>query len=236
MLTDRMTLKEIVAEVKRDNEFISDASNREVERNYNAYHVKLKMLKKMHPEYNYYVLGVKKIKCPKSQNVYYMIMGYNLPNKEFIIQKIGIMTDRNGKRQLVTASYDDILGEQVYIYSSHLLSRYRERYLKNESIDFDELVKKFIFDSKNGMLTSRIQWNFKRKSNPDEKTAAEITQIGCNLGVVDESGKVIFKTFVSSDMLKDNQQFDIEVGDSYFRMLNLFDQELIQESFSYFGH
>lgn len=236
MLTDRMTTKEIVAEIKRDNNFISDASNREVERNYNAYHAKLKMLKKMHPEYNYYVLGVKKIKCPKSQNVYYMIMGYNLPNKEFIIQKIGIMTDRNGKRQLVTASYDDILGERVYIYSSHLLSRYRERYLKNESIDFDELVKKFIFDSKNGMLTSRIQWNFKRKSNPDEKTAAEITQIGCNLGVVDESGTVIFKTFVSSDMLKDNQQFDIEVGDSYFRMLNLFDQELIQESFSYFGH
>lgn len=235
MMTDFMSKDELVNELKKVNNYISDAFERDVKRNINVYHREVKRLKKLFPEQTFLVITVKKFKCPTTKNTTYVIVGYDIVNKEFICSCYGMMTDRNGKRQLVTASFDEVNGSKVFIYSSHLLSRYRERYLGNREMDFDELVKSFIKDTRNGKLSSRIHWNFKRKSNPSEKTAVEVTTIGCNMGEDKGNGWIIFKTFVPKDQLKELQEEYIHSGDIMVNIFDMYVDDLLEETLSYFG-
>lgn len=102
-------------------------------------------------------------------------------------------------------------------------------------MDFDELVKNFIKDIRNGKLTSRIHYNFKRKSNPSEETAVEVTPIGCNMGEDKGNGFIIFKTFITKDQLKDLQEEYIHEGDVLIDIQDLFIDDMLEESLSYFG-
>lgn len=235
MLTDFMSKDELVKELKKVNYYISDAFERDVTRNLSVYHREVKRLKRLFPEQTFMVITVKKFKCPTTKNIVYVIVGYDAVNKDFICSCYGMMTDRNGKRQLVTTSFDEVNGSRVYIYSSHLLSRYRERHLGNKEMDFDELVKNFIKDIRNGKLTSRIHYNFKRKSNPSEETAVEVTPIGCNMGEDKGNGFIIFKTFITKDQLKDLQEEYIHEGDVLIDIQDLFIDDMLEESLSYFG-
>jgi len=92
--------------------------------------------------------------------------------------------------------YNEPSVRKIMIYSPHLFSRYRTRFLKDESLSTLDVIKRFF------RMNATTVFDF---TKGDEFAGT------CNEGVVfgkliNEGKVIIYKTYVSFDMLFDNQR------------------------------
>ena len=204
MYTSKMTVEEIKREYNNDLGYLLEASDREFIRNKKFF---LKEALSKHKKCKSFIFFVKRYKCPKSKNIYFTTYSYN-SRRGFLTHYSGVFTDDNGKRLLISVEKSiDTKGnidDYLIVYTSHFLSRYRERLLNNSDISFDDLVKIFLSNEREGRELSHVSNELIRKSKPNEESFTLKTPNGCCFGT--RSGSVIiFRTFITDDMLKESQ-------------------------------
>ena len=97
----------------------------------------------------------------------------------------------------------------IVVMTSHLFSRYRERFLKDQDMTNEEVINHFMerncqmvgTDISNELLPGSMELEDRSKLK-----IAYVSQQGVSFGVVVETEVVLMKTFVSYDMLYPNQE------------------------------
>lgn len=94
-----------------------------------------------------------------------------------------------------------VAGEHnIYILPPHFFSRYRSRFLKDDAISKQELINQFIKNSYIGIL---------HITSTGQERCAVSFQDGYAIGdIISRKERIyIFKTFISKDLLREDQQF-----------------------------
>ena len=100
--------------------------------------------------------------------------------------------------------------EKLYRYSPHFLIRYNERFLKQENISKLDILKRFISVNKAGIMEI---------NDNNDYIFCRFTE-GIALGVIeiiDYQKRIYhFRTFISNQMVYDDQQNSVELASKYY--------------------
>lgn len=119
----------------------------------------------------------------------------------------------NGKCAVMANSLDVDIKQGRYglivVYTPHLFSRYRERFLKDEDLSNEEVVNRFFEKNARAYGTDISEELMPGSVELEDKSKTKIayaSEDGVAFGVVVEKEVIVMKTFVAYDMLYPNQQ------------------------------
>ncbi len=108
---------------------------------------------------------------------------------------VGVYTRMQSKEGIYVARYD-IVKDHITLFTPHFFKRYRERFLKDDEMDMDEVIKTYL------------------KRNPNQFSTPRETFTVCNDGAIFikevDKQMCIGVTFVSNDMQRDEQKEEWE--------------------------
>lgn len=192
MILPNFTKKEIVSQLNRDStdlrlEFSKIAAD-------NRY--KRWLMKNGKKDDNYFFKEKNLSLNGNNYIILPMSKGYNDYKKKGLIGTVGLVyRSKNGFEVCMPVE-----GSYVF-FTSHYFDRYRERQLKNTQVSkLDTIAKALRYNS-----TSCC------KDNPSEKYPNSIfatSEEGVSLGIIDNDGFVVYKTYLPFEMLKTNQTDD----------------------------
>lgn len=209
MITGKMSIMEINNEVmKKDLDFLTKASENFIKRNNSALLKRKKELRREKPESCRRFVTFFKTKSPLTRNSYFVVISY-LKNysSEFIAEFFTIFEDSNGRRSFIVVceNEDPFFGYRKLLYSFdfHIITRFKERSGFRVN-DFDESLKKFfsdLFENRLYFMTEKSE----RFTKNRETSATLRISTGVLIGTQVQD-HIFYKTFVSNEMLFDNQE------------------------------
>ena len=218
MLTGTMTIDEVHREISKDMDFLNKTFINFVNRNKAALNKRKKELKREDPNSCKRFITFYKTKSPLTRITYCVAISYlKDSDMDFLIEIFAIFEHSNGKRSLVTVCDDKMEdgGKLMYSFDFHVISRFAERSgVVEDSEDFNKMLKLFFSD----LLDDHLYLSVgicKRFNKNREYSLTMRTKSGTLIG--DEfSNFHIFKTFISNEMLYENQEDLLEFCDQDF--------------------
>lgn len=201
MITTSMTCEEIIKIYTKDLNEIEEFVKRTLTKEYNSM-VKLYNRTKKPVDFKTRTLTLSGIK-------YKIIIIGVTPKKPFIFSVYTIINDsKTGKKTAIyfpSISPDKInIKDTVTVYTPHFFKRYNERFLKNDKLSLEELIDTYF--RRNGSKMASIKKVTKEDGTIDLLVSAKSLD-GVGLGKIDlkHSKSIILKTFISNDLLFDDQ-------------------------------
>lgn len=198
MITMNMNSKEIFKELRKDYQTILNVVDGEIDR---SRHKILKIYQRTKsppvPFKETKIINV-------SGNQYRAIIrawpdkgGFSKEATIFIIINNGV----TGKKNVILFPSLDAKLRNIIIFEAHFMKRYRERYLKSDNINFEDIVDKYM-RSNPAMITTIIpevqkegEWDLEGRLND-----------GVALGIYQKEERFFrFITYISDEMLRENQ-------------------------------
>lgn len=153
------------------------------------------------------VLDMYKYQSKVTKNSYYVFVVVSFKDCLYLPQIYGVLERSNGKRCLLSIPTDQALEKDpkkmIDIFDYHIFTRYGERALKKD-LPFDKIVYKFF----KKFIESNLFYgqNLPLFNKKIEYSAVMRLKDGALLGELSEDcDKVHYKTFISLDMLHEEQ-------------------------------
>lgn len=208
MILETMTKKEVRREMEIDRDRLDYMTSRQMDGIKN----KLKQIRKRYPDGNYH-LPVQTYKSPLTKNRWFLyntvcdVEKFYGREKAMLVTNYVVKAIFDGEPVYITYHKRSVIPDgMIVVVTSHCLRRFNERCLKMpEGTDLQEIANKF-FRSFHGIA---IEKNSTWKHETDKMQGVTFNMDG---GIIlgmekkDDPGYFIANTFVSMDLLGDNQK------------------------------
>lgn len=206
MITEKHTFEEIHSELKKEEEWMSLFLNRNKSKIYRFF------LKKS----SYPAWGVEEGETPrKNKYILFLECRSKKDLSSLAIASHIVWHYNNGGITVAILAYDyedvDDNTSSLYVFSPHVFSRYRERFLNGKNMRSGELIKTFFQNN------LHLDW----REGVDEKHWEGVMKEGILFAVRENRDVFHVKTFVTWDMLFESQEYmKTEMYDSLKEMMD----------------